>query len=129
MVLGWDHPDVNIRMELQEFNSKMAATLYVTNLCIPMDSVTKAQYEQNLLETEIYKPTILLGLPPNHIHGIEVCFGGDSIYLTALNIPKLLIILWHGTIMTKSSKNQVNWDWAVLKTLVTLQRYGKEVGT
>ena len=56
------------------------------------------KYKNRQLETGIVKPGIFLGLQPKHTLNIPRCFGYDIMHLVSLNIPDLLLSLWHGTI-------------------------------
>lgn len=127
-VPGCDHPDVDIRRDLYSFTSKLAKVSYRTSLRLLMDSQNKAQFDRNRLETGICKPTILLGLPPTCMLEVPACFGGDSMHLTALNIPQLLLSLWRGTIAVDPADNQNSWTWMKLKPTNVWQQHGREVG-
>ncbi len=127
-VQGCDHPDIDIKEDLRRFTSRMAANTYLTDLYKVMKSASKAQHKRNRLETGICKPTIFMSLDPNQFFGVPACFGGDSMHLTALNIPVLLLGLWRGTIAADGTDSQHHWDWAVLKPADVWQRHGLEVG-
>lgn len=116
-------------MFLREFSTNKAARNYRKSLRIVMESETKAQFERNRLETGVCKPTILMGIDSRGILGIPACFGGDSMHLTALNVPDLLISLWRGTIAVDSTDSRQDWDWAVLMDANTWQKHGREVGS
>jgi hypothetical protein len=126
---GCNHPDVNIKKELREFNSTLAAKKYRKDLCIVMHSQNKAQFDRNRLETGICKPTIFLGFRSDRILGIPACFGGDSMHLTALNIPDLLITLWRGTISVDDTDKRSSWTWMALKDADVWRRHGEEVAS
>ncbi len=114
-VSGCDHPDVDIKTDLRASNSMKTTLSYYKDLRVVMQSTNKAHYERNRLETGICKPTLFLGFDPDRILGVPACFGGDSMHLTALNIPDLLLALWRGTITADSTDSQEDWTWMVLK--------------
>lgn len=126
-VAGCDHPDVDIKSELRRYTSQQGAEKYIRDLTILVASANRAQYERNRLLTGICKPTIFMGLSPDRFLGVPACFGGDSMHLTALNIPDLLLALWRGTMMVDSTDKD-HWPWVVLKDANTWQKHGKEVG-
>ena len=72
-------------------------------------------------------PTILSGLPPNHILSIPSCFPADLMHLVSLSIPDLLMNLWHGTVQCGPGDNVNTWDWAVLCNIDTWEVHGKDV--
>jgi hypothetical protein len=58
--------------------------------------------------------------------GIPGCFGSDIMHLAALNLPDLLINLWHGTLDCDVSNNRSTLDWAKLVGN-TWQEHGRQV--
>jgi hypothetical protein len=58
--------------------------------------------------------------------GIPGCFGSDIMHLAALDLPDLLINLWHGTLDCDVSNNHSTWDWAKLVGN-TWQEHGRKV--
>ena len=72
-------------------------------------------------------PTILSGLPPNHILSIPSCFPADLMHLVSLSIPDLLMNLWRGTVQCGPGDNVNTWDWAVLRNIDTWEVHGKNV--
>lgn len=55
------------------------------------------------------KPSILSGLLSKLTIPVPNCFSLDFMHLPSLNIPELLISLWHGTL---KHSNDDHWDWA-----------------
>ena len=71
---------------------------YKKSLAYLIESHNLTEYKLRRLKTGIVKPRIFLGLQENHILNIPRCFGYDIMHLISLNLPDLLISLWHGTI-------------------------------
>ena len=71
---------------------------YKKSLAYLIESHSLTKYKLHWLKTGIVKPGIFLGLQENHILNIPRCFGYDIMHLVSLNLPDLLISLWHGTI-------------------------------
>lgn len=99
---------------------------YIQNLCYLGASPNNAQYKNHHLATGITKPTIFLGLQPERILGIPGCFGSDIMHLSVLNLPDLLINLWHGTFDCDNTDNCSTWEWAALKG-ITWTQHGQQV--
>jgi hypothetical protein len=87
---------------------------YEENLRYLMASPNERQYKKRRLETGISKPSIFLGLNPQHKVAIPLCFGSDIMHLESLNIPDLLIPLWRGTFDCDKNDSRSDWPWAVL---------------
>ncbi|KAG2060969.1 hypothetical protein BDR06DRAFT_966786 [Suillus hirtellus] len=94
---GCDHPDVDVR-----------------NLGTCSPEVYWKDLVQCRLETGISKPSIFLGFPSDCIFGVPMCFGSVIIHLFLLNIPDLLIPLWHGISECDKVDDKSTWTWAVL---------------
>ncbi|KAF8803010.1 hypothetical protein BYT27DRAFT_7226199 [Phlegmacium glaucopus] len=120
-VQGCDHPDVDVYQlpssSVQDYEEKLK---YV------MGSRTETQYKRRRLETGISKPSIFLGLLPQHRFDIPGCFGSDIMHLASLNIPDLFINLWRGTFDCDGKDDKSTWDWAVLQGIVW-EKHGKDV--
>ena len=98
---------------------------YKKSLAYLIESHNLTEYKLCWLKTGIVKPGIFLGLQENHTLNIPQCFGYDIMHLVLLNLPDLLISLWHGTI-TGDKNDWPLWDWAVLKGDVWMQ-HGQDV--
>ncbi|KAF8805085.1 hypothetical protein BYT27DRAFT_7225102 [Phlegmacium glaucopus] len=120
-VQGCDHPDVDVYQlpssSVQDYEEKLK---YV------MGSRTETQYKRRRLETGISKPSIFLGLLPQHRFDIPGCFGSDIMHLASLNIPDLFINIWQGTFDCDGKDNKSTWDWAVLQGIVW-EKHRKDV--
>ena len=55
-----------------------------------------------------------LGLDQHHSSGIPGCFAIDHMHVISINLPNLLLGLWHGTIDCDRNESRLLWDWAVL---------------
>jgi hypothetical protein len=120
-VRGCDHDDVD-PFEIRPTTFQE----YIKSLCLVISCPTQTSYKKKQLLTGISQPTLLLGLPPCHNLGIPKCFGSNIMHLGSLNLPDLLISLWHGTIKLDKSDNKDTWDWAVLQNKVW-EKHGKVV--
>ncbi|KAG1747849.1 uncharacterized protein EDB91DRAFT_1235805 [Suillus paluster] len=69
-------------------------------LCSHEDYIQKLNIVlgSNRLATGISKPSIFLGFSPQHTLSVPFCFRSDIMHLMSLNIPDLLIPLWHRNI-------------------------------
>lgn len=123
-VQGCDHTDIDIN------NLPVpSARLYKEQLEFVMASDTQTQYHKRRLVTGISKPSVFLGLDPRHRLSVPTCFGSDIMHLGSLNIPDLLLSLWHGTIdCDKNKDDRSTWDWAVLQGAVW-ENHGKIVAS
>ena len=121
IVKGSDHPDIDIYnlpvYSVQDYEEKLE---YV------VQSRSETQYKTRRLETGISKPSIFMGLNPNHRLDIPGCFGSDLMHLGSLNIPDLLINLWRGAFECDKKDDKSTWDWAVLQGPVW-EKHGKDV--
>lgn len=104
-----DHPDI-----LPAEYADNTFFDYDNQLKYVTESRNKTQYKACRLQTGVVKPGIFLGLQPNHTHTIPRCFGYDIMHLVSLNIPDLLVSLWHGTIDGEKDDRRL-WDFAVLR--------------
>jgi hypothetical protein len=84
---GCNHPDIDI-------NSlpSPSPTEYHRKLQSVIKSPNQTQYAIRCRETGLCKPTIFSGL--SHILKIPSCFPGDTMHLTAINVPDILLSLW-----------------------------------
>ena len=124
-VEGCDHSDVDsedpsIFMPLVENYRQQLHRL--------VSSRNETNYKANRLDTGIVKPSIFLGLDQKRSLPVPQCFGSDIMHLASLNIPDLLISLWHGTFDCGTTDKRSNWDWAVL-TSNTWTEHSKAVAT
>jgi hypothetical protein len=120
-VEGSNHPDIDIH-NLPSSSSKD----YEQKLQFVVESSSVKEFKQRRLATGISKPSIFLGLNPNHRLDIPGCFGSDIMHLAALNIPDLLMSLWRGTLDCDKNDDRRTWDWAVLQGR-TWENHGQEV--
>ncbi|KAF8548237.1 hypothetical protein OG21DRAFT_1423449, partial [Imleria badia] len=98
-VSGSDHPDINPR------HFACSSEMYMQNLAKVLLSWNETHYKQMRLQTGILKPSIFPGFPAGHTLGISVCFGSDVMHLLSLNLPNLLILLWHGILDCNSTND------------------------
>ncbi|KAF8811705.1 hypothetical protein BYT27DRAFT_7221374 [Phlegmacium glaucopus] len=120
-VQGCDHDDISFA-NLPSCSQKD----YFLNLHHLMSSPNETQYKKRRLKTGISKPTIFLGLQQDRILGIPGCFGSDIMHLGSLNLPDLLINLWHGTLDCNKKDNISTWEWVTLRGS-TWEEHGKQV--
>ncbi len=88
--------------------------LYHANLDQLCKCCTDVQFRQTQKETGLCKQSIFLGLDQRYSSGLPGCLAIDHIHIIAINIPDLLISLWHGTIDCDKSDSKSLWDWVVL---------------
>lgn len=81
-------------------------------------SVALKQGYWNLAYFWVCNPTKILGVP--------VCFGLDIMHLGVLNLPDLLINLWHGMLDCEKTDDCSTWAWAKLKCR-TWEEHGQKV--
>ena len=74
----------------------------------------------------ILKLSLFLGLQQHKALSLPSCFGSDLMHLLMLNIPDLLIPLWHGTFDCDKTDHRSSWDWAVLQGTVW-EAHGEQV--
>ncbi len=93
-------------------------------------SQTQRAYESRRLGTGIVKPSIFLGLSPHHRLAIPGLFPSEIMHLFSLNIPDLIVKLWHGTMEcdTKNGDSKVLWNWVCL-TGDVWKTHGEEVAS
>ncbi|TFK49607.1 hypothetical protein OE88DRAFT_1736611 [Heliocybe sulcata] len=96
---------------------------YDRNLALLKTANNPSHYKDLRLQTGICKPTIFSGI--SRSFGSPKVFGVDIMHLPALNIPDLLIPLWHGTLKCPGEDKRT-WDWAVLQGNVWT-RHGDDV--
>lgn len=125
--VGCNHEDVNVCDLLQGHNSDEAMKSYFKDLAVLLQTSTKREYDTVRLETGIAKPHLFLGLVPHRTLGVPAMFAGDSMHLISLNLPKLLLDLWRGTIGCDSSDRTADWPWLVLATEATWRSHGQLV--
>ncbi|KAG6914406.1 hypothetical protein DXG01_000540 [Tephrocybe rancida] len=113
-----NHPDVDIHvLEPQSVKG------YNENIQMVLSSPDQATYDRNQKATGLSKPSLISGLVKELTLPVPSCFPLDLMHLLALNIPDLLISLWHGTI------KPLNNDFLECVTLVgeTWVAHGKLV--
>ena len=99
---------------------------YIKNLRYLMALSSEKCFKNRRKQTGISKPSIFLGLKHNKMIGVPGCFGSDIMHLAALNLPDLLINLWHGTFDCDQKDDRSTWTWATLKGR-TWQDHGRQV--
>ena len=115
----YNHSDIDI------CNLNTLSTInYQRDLSKVVSLTDQADYERNRKETEISKPTILSGLANNLMFPVPHCFPLDLMHLLFINLSKLLIPLWRGTLKCDAMDNYGTWEWAKL-TGITWQAHGK----
>lgn len=111
-VSGCDHPDVNLRELLENFDLKESEERYNKNLDHLIHSTGPTDFKARRLETGLCKPCLFSGLSVNRSLGIPAMFPLDIMHLPCLNIPDLLIPLWRGTLdYDKATDSRESWDW------------------
>ncbi|KAF9494662.1 hypothetical protein BDN71DRAFT_1483024 [Pleurotus eryngii] len=126
-VHGCDHADVDIRTLLGLYSSSTStARQYRVNLNMLIQSHTNAEFKRLRLQTGICKPCILKGLPKDHTLGVIAMNTLNFMHIPALNIPKLLFLLFRGKIDCEKTDSKNTWDWAVLQGNVW-KSHGAEV--
>ena len=118
-VAGCDHPDIDIN----NLPSSSSAE-YHRKIRTVIESPNQTQYITRHREAGLCKPTIFAGLP--RILPLPGCFPSDTMHLTALNVPDLLLSLWRGTMDCDPTDDKSTWDWAVLRG-ETWKAHGKLV--
>jgi hypothetical protein len=120
-VAGCDHDDYSYEKpppcSLEEFQQLLRFL---------MASPNETQYKKRHLESGICKPSLILGLNPQHKTPLPLCFGPDIMHLFSLNIPDLFIPLWQGTFDCDKTDDRITWTWAVLKGAVW-EAHGQDV--
>ena len=122
---GCNHPDPNFD---DPYHFMPSVEKYREHLHLLVCSQNETNYKANRLETGIVKPSIFLGLEEKHCLPVPLCFGSDIMHHCSLNIPDLLIPLWHGTFDCSTTDKRSDWDWVVL-TGKTWIKHGKAVAT
>ncbi|KAJ3529701.1 hypothetical protein NMY22_g8887 [Coprinellus aureogranulatus] len=108
---GSGHPDVDIGDLL--WTDREA--IYKERLKTLVSARNKSQYKVIRRTTGISKPSIISGLDPTRRLGIPNAFPNDTMHLTGLNVPQLLLSLWHGTMACHSDDDKSTWDWRTLQ--------------
>jgi hypothetical protein len=104
------------------------ADCYIRNLMYLKSSSNKTQYEKRRKETSICKPSIMSGLP--RVLPVPHCFSLDIMHHPGLNIPELLLGLWHATIPCDKDDDKSTWVWAEkLRQSQVWQDHGKAVAS
>ncbi len=124
---GCDHGDVDLEGILSRLNSQTATHSYFNDLKKILIVDSKVQYKRTQLETGICKPTIFLGLHPDHTLPIPSLFAGDSMHLASLNVPNLFLALWRGTISCGKTDSKSSWWWLILGDSAVWKAHGKSV--
>lgn len=104
-----NHPDVDLCTI-----SPASPEKYHQSLSKVINSVDQNIYEKNRKLTGISKLSILSGLNSKFMFPIPLCFTVDLMHLLCINLGKLLIPLWHGTLKCESTDDKSSWDWAKL---------------
>jgi len=104
------HDDIDVRhLPIPSYEK------YHKNLRIVTTSPNQRQYHARCLETGISKPSIFSGLDWSATLGLPHSAGSDIMHLAVLNLPNLMLSLWHGTIDCTRPDDRSTWDWAVLR--------------
>jgi hypothetical protein len=118
-VEGCDHDDIDVN------NLPSASTTeYRRKLRTVIESHNQTQYAVRQREAGLCGPSIFDGI--HRILPLPGCFPADSMHLTAINDPELLLGLWRGIFKCGGTDNRAHWDWAVL-TGDTWKAHGKLV--
>lgn len=89
---------------------------YTIDLLYLRQATSITNYESRRLETGISRPSLFLGLSPNHVLAIPRLFPGDIMHSYGLNIPDILYKLWHGSMDcdTRNGDHKSSWRWVFL---------------
>ena len=121
VVLGSDHPDVNV-FDLPPGGSAG----YGDNLTKIVTVRNPTQWDKTKTETGLTKPPLILGLPPSRSLGIPLSMTTDIMHLAG-NLSDLLLSLWRGTIDLDPMDDKTTWDWATLCDSNIWTTHGKDV--
>lgn len=106
---GCNHDDVDGRhlltVDVDDYNKCLHSV---------MSSRSHADHQVRRRETGISMPSFFSGLPAGRICPVPRCFSSDQMHRDALNIPDLLLNLWHGNLKCDPADDKSSWDWAVL---------------
>lgn len=101
-----DHDNVNV------YNfPRLSAQQYIESINNLMWCKTDAQFRLTQKASGLCKPSIFLGLDPRHSSGLPRCLSIDHMHVIAINLPDLLLSLWHGTIDSDRNNARPLWDW------------------
>lgn len=110
----YDIPGCNHEtIDLHTLNPNPSSEEYKKNLQYVCKSPTDAIYKCRRHETGISKPSLLGAL--SRTLGMPGCLALDLMHLVLLNLPDLLLGLWHGTIDCDTDDDWSTWDWCVLR--------------
>jgi hypothetical protein len=104
-VASCNHPDIDI-YDLPSYSVQD----YEQELKYVIAFRTEAEFKRRRLDTGISKPSIFLGLLPDHCFDVPGCFRSDIMHLASLNIPDLFINLWRGTFNCDPKDEKSTWD-------------------
>jgi hypothetical protein len=106
---GCDHGNVDVyRMPTT------SPAFYFTNLQKLLPCANEAQFIKTRKETGLCKPSIFVGLSRQHLSGLPGCLAIDHMHIISINLPDLLLGLWHGTLDCDKKDSKELWDWVVL---------------
>ncbi|PPQ81352.1 hypothetical protein CVT24_001144 [Panaeolus cyanescens] len=104
----FDFQDPNIGMD------RATPVTYANNIETIISSNDQHAYETNRKLTGLSKPSILSGLSSTLSLPVPLCFSVDLMHLLYLNIGKLFIQLWRGSIKCDATDDKTTWDWVCM---------------
>ncbi|EIW78736.1 hypothetical protein CONPUDRAFT_156694 [Coniophora puteana RWD-64-598 SS2] len=119
---GSNHEDVSIQHLPLPANPAYYDNLYRLTAARDMNT-----FKELRRDTGIKKPPLLLGLSPARSLGVPNCMAPDSMHLV-LNISKLMLSLWCGTIKCHHADNKETWDFAVFLDKAQWDAHGESIG-
>ncbi|KIK97808.1 hypothetical protein PAXRUDRAFT_135532 [Paxillus rubicundulus Ve08.2h10] len=105
---GSDHPDVNP----EHFSCSLET--YMSNLAKVLLSPNEAQCKRQRLQMGISKSSIFLSFQCGQTLGVPKVFRSDIMHLLSLNLPDLLIPLWHSMFKCDPGDAKSTWQWTTL---------------
>ncbi|TFK64920.1 hypothetical protein BDN72DRAFT_773971 [Pluteus cervinus] len=121
---GTMHPDTNLADHVNTQTHE-----FIRNIQTLLTATDHNDYTTKRKQTGIVKPTLFLGMSPNHTHTLPKCFPPDLMHLFALNVPSLFLELWRGILRADKSKIEdcdhaflVGDDWKEHGALVASMR-------
>ena len=106
---GCNHGDVDVYRLPQA-----SVQLYFENLHQLIPCATDAEFRLVRKETGICKASLFVGLSRERSSGLPGCLAIDHMHIIAINLPDLLVSLWHGTLDCDKNDSKELWDWVVL---------------
>ena len=100
--------------------------MYFGNLRQLLPCTNDAQFREMHKLTGLCKASIFVGLSQQRSSGLPGCLSIDHMHIISINLPNLLLGLWHGTIDCDKNDSKRLWDWVVL-TRDVWKSHGQDV--